>query len=437
MVAACGKGNEYVEPPPPKVTIAEPLQQEVIDYLEFTGTTHAFERVEVRARVVGFLQSMHFIPGTWIDEGDPLFVIDPREYQAKLTGAKAELQSAEAQLTRAKIEFARYERLFAEKAAAETDVVKWRGERDIARAAVYRARAALERAQLDLSYTNVTAPITGRVSRNLVDPGNLVGEGEATLLTTVTRYDPMHVYFNLNERDYLKVMNMYREQVKEKGIDPGTESAIEAEIPLFLGLANEEGYPHQGTADFAESGLDTGTGTLQLRGLFPNPDKPPVLVPGLFARIRMPIAKRSDALLVTERAIGGDQSGSYLMAVNSENVVEKRLIRTGQLVDGLIVIKEGLRPGEWVVVKGLQRARPGAKVDPERTEMSSLKASAIKAALQAKRDKAVPAEGKQAPAESTHKDKAGSARESAEDAATHAGPAEESSPQPAKQAGKP
>jgi RND family efflux transporter MFP subunit len=379
LLAACEQKNTYVEPPPPKVTTAQPLQQEVIDYLEFTGTTRAFEEVEVRARVAGFLQSMHFTPGTFVEKGDQLFVIDPREYKAALNAAQAELDSAKAQLHRAETEYARAQRLFKQKAGAEKNVVQWRGERDIAMAAVAMAKARVERARLDMDHTKVTAPIAGRVGRNMVDVGNLVGEGKPTLLTTITRYDPMYVYFNLNERDLLKVMAMYRQRLQEKGVDTHTGSGADADVPLFLGLANEEGYPRKGKLDFAESGVDSGTGTLQLRGVFPNPGKPSVLVPGLFTRIRMPIEEREDALLVTERAIGADQGGRYLLAVNSENVVEKRLIRMGQLVDGLRVIEEGLKTGDWVIVNGLQRARPGAKVDPERSDMRSLTTSALKA----------------------------------------------------------
>ena len=388
MFTDCDQRNEYVEPPPPKVTVAKPLQQEVINYLEFTGTTRAFEEVEVRARVAGFLQRMEFTPGTKVEKGDLLFVIDPREYQAELNAARAELGSAEAKLKRAQAEFTRAEKLFKQKAGAEKNVVKWRGERDIAKATVARAKAKVDQASLDLSYTKVTAPITGRVSRNLVDMGNLVGEGEPTLLTKVTRNDPMYAYFNVNERDLLMAMAMLRKTVEEKGLNREKDSVSKADIPLFLGLANEEGYPHKGIADFAESGVDTGTGTLQLRGVFPNPGTSPVLIPGLFTRLRMPIDKQKNALLVTERAIGADQGGRYLLAVNSENVVEKRLIRMGRLVDGLRVMVEGVQPGEWVVVNGLQRARPGAKVDPEQTDMNTLTASALKAAAEARKDKA-------------------------------------------------
>jgi RND family efflux transporter MFP subunit len=381
LLTACEQPNTYVAPPPPKVTVARPVVQEVIDYLEFTGNTRAIEEVEVRARVAGFLQSMHFTPGTQVEKGDLLFIIDPREYQAKLNAAKAELESTKAQLRRAEIEFARAERIFKQGAGAERNVEEWRSERDMARAAVAGAEAKVERARLDLSYTKVTAPISGRVSRRRVDLGNLVGEGEPTLLTKITQYDPMYAYFNLNELDLLKVRAMYRERIKEKGIDPQKEPHNRAEILLFLGLANGEGYPHEGIADFAESGVDPETGTLQLRGIFPNADNPPALIPGLFARIRMPIDKTENALLVTERAIGADQGGSYLLSVNSKNMVEKRAIRMGRLIDGMRVIEEGLRAGEWVVVKGLQRARPGAKVDPERTDMRALTASALKAAV--------------------------------------------------------
>jgi RND family efflux transporter MFP subunit len=384
LLAACEQKNTYVEPPPPKVTVARPLEKEVTDYLEFTGNTRAFEEVEIRARVPGFLKSMHFTSGTAVDKGELLFIIDPREYQAELNAANAELNAAKAMQHRAKIEYDRAKRVFDKGAGRETDVVRWQGERDVALAAIERAKANVERANLNLGYTKVTAPIRGRVSRNFVDVGNLVGEGEATLLTAVTRYDPMYVYFNLNEIDLLQVQSMYRKRVQEKGVDPNKDPDIRAEIPLFLGLANEEGYPHEGVVDFADSGVDPATGTMQLRGVFPNPGPPNVLLPGLFTRLRMPIDKRENALLVSERAIGADQGGNYLLTVNSDNEVEKKPIRMGQLVDGLLVIEEGLQPGELVIVKGLQRARPGGKVDPEEIDMKTLTASAIKTAAEAK-----------------------------------------------------
>lgn len=380
----CEQQNTYVEPPPPKVTVARPLQQDVTDYLEFTGTTDAVEAVEVRARVPGFLESKHFTPGTRVEKGDLLFVIEPKQYQAEFNAAKAEVASAVAQRQRAKIELERAQRLFKQRAGAEADVVKWRGERDVAAAAVVRAQARVEQAELNLAYTQVTAPVSGRVGRNLVDVGNLVGEKEPTLLTTVTRYDPMYAYFNLNERDLLKMLGIYREEIEAKGVDPDVDPATLVQIPLYLGLANEDGYPHVGQFDFGESAVDAGTGTLQMRGVFPNPGKVPILLPGLFVRVRMPVEERKGALLVTERAVGSDQIGRYLMVVDGDNTVEKRPVRIGQLLDGLVVVLGGLNADERVVVNGIQRARPGGKVDPEETDMAQLKASVSKAAMAAK-----------------------------------------------------
>ncbi len=372
----CTQKNEYAPPPPPKVTVAQPLVEEVTDYLEFTGTTEAAAQVQVRARVKGLLESMHFTPGSEVRAGDLLFVIDPREYQAALDAAEAELASAEAQLKRAGIELGRARRLYKKKAGSEADVVKWQGEVELAKAALLRAQAKIQAARLNLEYTQVTAPIGGKVSRNQVDPGNLVGYGEPTLLATVTDDDPIYAYFNLNERDLLGVMRLYQARQHEAG--PGDEevSIKEAEIPVFLGLADEEGYPHQGVVDYADTTVDPDTGTLQLRGVFANEGHPRELLPGLFTRLRMPIRQRQGALLVSERAVGADQGGPYLLMVSRENVVEKRRVVKGQAVDGLVVIEEGLRPGEWVVVKGVQRARPGAKITPQRTDMAALRTSA-------------------------------------------------------------
>lgn len=383
ILVGCEQTNTYVAPPPPKVTVAQPLMQEVVDSLEFTGTTVASAQVEVRARVSGVLQSMHFEPGTEAEQGALLFVIDPREYEADLQAAKAELAAAQAQLERAQTEYTRAEKLFKKKAGSEMDVVKWRGEQAVASAAIQSAQAKINRARLNLGYTQVTAPISGRVGRNRVDVGNLVGAGEATVLTDITDYDPMYVYFNLNELDLLRVMDMYRKRVKEKGIEPGRQPDAEADIKVFLGLADEEGYPHEGVLDFAESAVDPETGTVQLRGVFDNSQRPVVLYPGLFARVRLPIAKRQNIPLVSERAVGSDQSGQYLLTINSENMVEKRNIRLGQLVDGLRVIEEGLTASDRVVVNGMQRARPGAKVNPEKIDMANLKVSAMRKAAQA------------------------------------------------------
>ena len=385
LLAGCEQANTYVAPPPPKVTVARPLIEEVTDYLEFTGTTVASEQVEVRARVAGVLQSMRFQPGTEVKEDALLFVIDPKEYEADLQAAQAELASAQAKLERAQKEFSRSQRLFKQQAGSDVEVVKWRGEEALARAAIERANADIARAQLNLGYTRVKASISGRVGRNRVDVGNLVGQGEATVLTEVTDFDPMYVYFNLNELDLLRVRAMYRAEVKKKGLDPAKDPDREANIKVYLGLADEEGYPHEGVLDFAESGVDPDTGTIQLRAVFNNEEVPYALIPGLFARVRLPIAKRPDIPLVTDRAINADQSGRYLLVVNSENVVEKHNVRLGRLVDGLRVIEEGLRSEDWVVVNGIQRARPGGKVGPEKTDMALLTSSALRTAANAEK----------------------------------------------------
>jgi len=375
LLAGC-ESNVYVEPPPPKVTTAQPLIQDITDYLEFTGTLDASEQAEVVARVSGVLQSMLFEPGTPVTEGDLLFLIEPEEYQADLQAAQAELAAGESNYDRASIEYGRAQKLFKQKAGAESDVVKWRVEREIASAEILRAQAKIARAELNVGYTQVTAPFTGRVGRNLVDLGNLVGEGEATVLTEVTLYDPIYAYFNLNERDLLRVMTAIRENAEAEGLNP--DDIDEVEIPLYLGLANEEGYPHEGRYEYADSAVDPETGTLQLRGTFENSQKPPRLLPGLFVRIRLPEGERPDMPLVSERAIGNDQRGIYLMVVNAENVVERRSVKTGQRIDGLIVIEDGLQKDDRVVVKGVQRARPGRKVDPEAVDMADLTTSALR-----------------------------------------------------------
>jgi RND family efflux transporter MFP subunit len=362
LLAGCGDSNTYLEPPPPQVTVATPVIQEVTDYLEFTGTTVAFDHAEARARVAGVLESMHFTPGTYVEQGELLFIIDPRQYKAELQAAEAELASAQADMKLAQTELARAKELYRQSAGPESDVVKWQGQLGTTQADILIAEAKIESAELLVEYSHVAAPISGRVGREQVDLGNLVGNGEATLLTDVTRFNPMY---------------------QERGGDTTSTYLKQENMPVYMGLADEEGYPHEGILEFAESAVDTGTGTMELRGIFVNDGRPPALLPGLFARIQVPVDQRADMLLVTERAVAQDQGGSYLLVVDNENKVERRSVVTSQVIDGLVVIEEGLSKDDRVIVVGVQRARPGFEVTPEPVDMSGLTNSARKRAAAA------------------------------------------------------
>jgi RND family efflux transporter MFP subunit len=365
LLSACDKKNAYIAPPPAEVTVSQPTQQSVTEYLEFTGTTASVGFVEVRAQVSGILKSMHFEPGVNVKQGDLLFTIAPEPYKAELVAAKADLVSAQAELNRAQAELKRADSLIKKNFISKTDYLQRKTDRDVAQAAIGVKSAKVRSAEIQLSYTQVTAPITGRISRNKVDIGNLVGEGEATLLTSVTQYQPMYAYFHLNERDLLRIMQLRRKEFQTANLDPDKLLDKDIHIPLQLGLADEEGYPHQGELDFGESKLNTDTGTIELRGIFENTAKPPHLLPGLFARLRLPISENSRALLINERALLADQSGRYVLVVNEENKVEKRPVVIGQRLEGMVVIQKGLKVADKIIINGLQKARPGSVVSPQ------------------------------------------------------------------------
>ncbi|MCG8596649.1 MAG: efflux RND transporter periplasmic adaptor subunit [Kiloniellales bacterium] len=374
LLSACEEQNTYVAPPAPKVTAARPLVQDVTEYLEFTGTTVAYARVEVPARVPGVLRSLHFEVGTPVNEGELLFTIDPVEYEAQVQAAEAELARAEARRTETAKALERAETLIKRGNISQARVDEAEADFLSAKAEVLVREANLTRARINLGYTRVTAPITGRVGRNLVDVGNLVGQGEATILTDITTYDPIYVYFEVNERDLLRYLAMNRKEAPDDSPAGRRET-----MPIEVGLANEEGFPHRGITDFAESQVDPDTGTIRVRGVVPNPGQDPVFLPGLFVRIRLPFETRPDVPLVAERAVGFDQGGQYLLVVSAENVVEKRRVALGPLVDGLRVVTGGIGPDDRVVVNGLQRAREGITVQAAEIDMARLTASAIEA----------------------------------------------------------
>jgi len=351
---ACQEKTAYKPPPPPRVTVGTPARQEVTDYLELTGNTQAVNTVQLRARVQGYLEKVFFQDGQVVKKGQPLFQIERDTYVAKLKQAEGQILTQQARLEHAKTEFARFSSLVQQRAAAQTDVDQWRDARDSAEGALREAKAARDLARLDLGYTLVTAPFDGRIDRRLVDPGNLVGAGENTILAQMSQLDPIYVYFTVNDLDLRRLL---RETV---GIPGQTQSK---KLPVLVSLPNEEGYPHQGYLDFAAVSLTTTTGTLLVRGVLPNPDDK--ILPGLYARVRLPVEEQSAALLVPQKAVGYDQIGSYVLVVNDKNVVERRNVKTGPVVNGSIVIEEGLTGNDRVVVEGLLYAVPGREVTPE------------------------------------------------------------------------
>ena len=355
LLAACKdeQRNAYVAPPPPPVTVAAPEVRTVTDYIELTGTTQAIATVDLVARLQGFLDQVHFQDGASVKKGDLLFTIQQNTYQAQLQQAQSQLEAVQAQLLHAQTEFDRYSGLFKQKAASAVDVDTWRANRDQAQAGVLGAQAQLELAQINLGYTTVTAPFDGRMGRHLIDAGNLVGTDGQTKLAEINQIDPIYAYFTINERDLLRI----RAERAKAG-----RTGVPADQVLELGVANEAGFPHQGKLDFAAITLTPGTGTLELRGIFPNPSYE--LLPGLFARIRGPLGERPDALLVPQTAIGRDQAGAYVLTVGAEDVVQRTGVQLGQTEGTQQVVESGLSATDRVIVDGLVRAVPGRKVAP-------------------------------------------------------------------------
>lgn len=354
----------------PVVPISQPVQRQVTDYVDFTGRTDAVASVDVRARVTGFLVKMPFKEGSEVNAGDLLFEIDPRPYQAQLQQAEGQVNLYQAQLKLARTTLSRDEAI----GSASSGAVS-RQQLDQDRAAVEEADArvkaygaSLDVYKLNLEFTRVTSPISGQVSRYYLTLGNLVNQDQ-TLLTTVVSLDPIYAYFDMDEPTLLRI----RRAVNEGKIKP---RASGAEIPVLMGLQGEQDFPHKGAINFVNNQVNPTTGSISVRGVFPNP-KPPegvrLLSPGMFARIRLQIGTPYPALLVIDRAVSSDQGLKYVYVVDAENKVQYRRVSTGALQeDGLRVITEGLKPDDWVVVGALPQVRPRLTVQPEKIAMPSL-----------------------------------------------------------------
>ena len=361
FVLACTR--EAPAPPETAVDVATPVVREIVEWDEYSGRLQAVERVEVRARVSGYIESIPFVDGQIVEPGQLLFVIDPRPYRAAFARAEAELARARADLALAKSNARRAEQLersdVISREQLETQTTRLR----TAAADVDATRAATEQARLDLEFTEVRSPIRGRVARELVSVGNLVAGGspDSTLLTTVVSLDPIYVYFDADEQAYLKYGRL-----AASGERP---SLREGSNPVLLGLADEDGFPHRGELDFVDNEVDPRTGTMRGRAVFANPDSR--LTPGLFARVRLVGSARYRAVLLPDEAIGTDQADRYVLVVNAENRVESRKIRTGPVIAGLRVIRTGLAPEERVVVRRLQSVQPGSSIQPHATEIAA------------------------------------------------------------------
>jgi len=369
LVLSSCRSSAPPAPPSPKVKVVQPVAREIVEWDEYTARLDAIDSVEVRPRVSGYLQSIHFQDGGIVKKGDLLFLIDPRPYEATMHRAEADLELAKSRLELARKNFARAKDLLASHAISQEEADIRESNLRQAQASVEEAQAALDAAILDVEFTHVSAPVSGRVGRKLVTAGNLINGGvgtQGTLLTTIVSLDPIYAYFDADEGSLLKYSRL-----AQTGQRP---SSREYKNPVRVALADEVGFPHPGFMDFVDNQVDRGTGTIVGRAVLPNADLS--LIPGLFARLQLPGSGLYRAILVPDEAIGNDQSQKFVYAVDGDGKAQYRTVKTGPLVDGLRVVREGLTPEDWVVVAGLQRVRPGMQVDAERGTVSTTTSTA-------------------------------------------------------------
>ena len=360
-LTACGEKNAYIAPPPPKVVVAQPLQQPVTRYIEVTGNTQSISTVDLEARVQGFLEQINYVDGALVKKDSVLFVIQRNTYEAQLDQAKATLAGNQAAQLNAQIEYDRQAQLQQQQVSTQAKLDDAKQKLDQAIAGVDNAKANLEIAQINLGYTEVAAPFDGIVTRHLVNVGALVGYAGPTKLATIVQVDPIYVYFNISETIVLRI--------KEGLAKQGKTLHDVHEVPVEIGLQTESGYPHKGKLDYVAPQVDPSTGTLEVRGIFDNKDL--ALLPGLFVRVRVPVQRIDKGILVEDIAIGTNQLGEYVLIVGKDNMVEQRQVKLGQISGRLRVVESGLTGDEWVITEGLQRAVPGNKVDPEKKTMTA------------------------------------------------------------------
>lgn len=355
LLAACGDENKYVAPPPPKVTVALPIQKTVTRYLEATGNAAAINTANLVARVQGFVRQIHYKDGDAVKKGQLLFTIEPETYMLKLEQAKAAEAAAEATVKQTQADFERQADLITRQVASKAALDNATANRDSAQAKLLQAKSDTALADLNYTYTRVIAPFDGIVTARQVSVGEMVGASSPTVLATVVQLEPIYVNFTINEQELQRIrvvlarLNITTDQLKL--------------IPVEAALQTEAGYPHKGQLDYAAPSVAATTGTLTLRGIFPNPGH--VILPGFYLRVRVPTPEPITSLMVPQTAVGSDQIGRYVLVVNKDNVVEQRKVEIGPLSDDMRIIESGLKPDDRVVVAGILRAVPGQKVDPQ------------------------------------------------------------------------
>jgi len=355
LITGCSRqGAKPLSMPPPVVTVSAVEEQELVEWDEFTGRTVAIENVEVRPRVSGHIEAVKFQSGQRVKKDDVLFQIDSRWHKAMFDQRAAEFEQAKVKLASAEREAKRTAQLLANKAISAEESEQREARFHEANAALLAAQAARDMTQLDLDFTTVRSPIDGRVSRALITEGNYVSAGNGTVLTTIVSEGPIHVYADLDENTLLKFNALTR---ASKIVSTG------GKVPVELQLADESGFPHVGAIESFDNKLDPNSGSILLRAVFPNTDGR--IVPGLFARIRLPGSEKHKVLLIDERAIGTDQAQKFVLALTATNTVEYRPLKLGPLVNGKRIVREGLKAGDQIVVNGLQRVRTGTPVQPQ------------------------------------------------------------------------